>query len=539
MKLKIKFSTPRIEAVPVIKACESGRNVGKNYDSRACDARSTKRKPVVPGANKRGPSCVVDGQPEKKQRMDSSVTHQFFSLLNSLIKHPCGWAFREPVDPVALNIPDYFSIISNPMDLGTIKSKLEKNQYSGAEEFVADVRLIFSNAMLYNPPTNYVHQMAESMNKFFESRWKSLEAKWNRELSKSGDENILSGKSLRLNCPETPPLPNAVIPKRSKPSEDRAIKSSLNTQTAEVKLSKPPENCIHKTLQQSSYKGNSSGRHACYSVSVDPSSSPAVNECGKSGRSPFQRSFPSDSTHDSSDISSERSTGRDDNACGADASKPDFQRKSMPASQMSRSDPESDGAVSALDDENACPSSQLMTPATDATSQEGWRPPSFDVQLSPTKALRAAILKRRFADTILKAQQKALLDHGDKADPVKIQQEKEKLERRQREEKAWVEAQIRAAEAASRLREEIELKKQREKEREAARVALQKMERTADIDQNLEILKELEMLSGASLAVGACSGSPLERLGLFIKDDIWDEDGMVLNGDEEEGEIFT
>lgn len=65
------------------------------------------------------------------------------------------------------------------------------------------------------------------------------------------------------------------------------------------------------------------------------------------------------------------------------------------------------------------------------------------------------------------------------------------------------------------------------------------MERTADIDQNLEILKELEMLSGASLAVGACSGSPLERLGLFIKDDIWDEDGMVLNGDEEEGEIFT
>lgn len=91
----------------------------------------------------------------------------------------------------------------------------------------------------------------------------------------------------------------------------------------QVKLSKPPENCIHKTLQQSSYKGmklqstvsaswpfiganqqcligNSSGRHACYSVSVDPSSSPAVNECGKSGRSPFQRCFPSDSTHDSS-----------------------------------------------------------------------------------------------------------------------------------------------------------------------------------------------------------------------------------------------
>ena len=33
-----------------------------------------------------------------------------------------------------------------PMDLGTIKSKLEKNVYSGVEEFAADIRLTFSNA---------------------------------------------------------------------------------------------------------------------------------------------------------------------------------------------------------------------------------------------------------------------------------------------------------------------------------------------------------------------------------------------------------
>lgn len=31
--------------------------------------------------------------------------------------------------------------------------------------------------------------------------------------------------------------------------------------------------------------------------------------------------------------------------------------------------------------------------------------------LSPSRALRAAMLKSRFADTIVKAQQKALLDH--------------------------------------------------------------------------------------------------------------------------------
>lgn len=239
MKLKIKFSTPRIEAVPVIKACESGRNVGKNYDSRACDARSTKRKPVVPGANKRGPSCVVDGQPEKKQRMDSSVTHQFFSLLNSLIKHPCGWAFREPVDPVALNIPDYFSIISHPMDLGTIKSKLEKNQYFGTEEFAADVRLTFSNAMLYNPPTNYVHKMAESLNKIFETKWKSLVEKWNCEVSESSGGKNLSRKPKEISTARQNSSQIPLLPKGSKLSEDKATRSSANAKAATVRCFLP------------------------------------------------------------------------------------------------------------------------------------------------------------------------------------------------------------------------------------------------------------------------------------------------------------
>ncbi|KAF2314636.1 hypothetical protein GH714_028129 [Hevea brasiliensis] len=469
-KLKIKFSTQRTEAVSGIKTCESGRNADKNYGSRACDTQSTRLKPVVPGANKRGPSCMVEGQPEKKRKMDRSVTHQCFSLLKSLINNPSGWAFREPVDPVALNIPDYFSIISNPMDLGTIKSKLEKNQYSGAEEFAADVRLTFSNAMLYNPPTNYVHQMAESMNKI---------------LRQNGSPWRENGNAKGLSL---------------------------------VKLSKPME--IHRALHQNSYKGTSSGRNVCCSISVKPSLSPVVNECGASGRSASQCCFPSDSTHASSDISSERSSGRDDNACGTDVAKLGIKRESMSTSQMSKSDPDSDGAVSALDDENACLSSQRMTSATDVTSGEGLGPPIYDVQLSPTKALRAAIVRHRFAETILKAQHKTLLDHGDKGDPVKMQQEKERLERRQREEKAWIEAQIRAAEAASRMREEIELKNKGRKK-----------------EKLLELHCRSKRVTNGEMEA-AYTGSPLERLGLFIKDDIWDEDEMVVNGDERKEKYF-
>jgi hypothetical protein len=42
-------------------------------------------------------------------------------VLRKLIRRKSSWPFLEPVDPVALNIPDYPDVIKNPMDLFTIK----------------------------------------------------------------------------------------------------------------------------------------------------------------------------------------------------------------------------------------------------------------------------------------------------------------------------------------------------------------------------------------------------------------------------------
>ena len=86
------------------------------------------------------------------------------------------------------------------------------------------------------------------------------------------------------------------------------------------------------------------------------------------------------------------------------------------------------------------------------------------------------------------------------------------------------------------------------------------MEKTAEIEQNVEIVKELEILSGCSLSntnqfhghknggservIGGAYGgeNPLHRLGLFIKDEYLedeDEEETFLNEDGgEEGEIL-
>lgn len=65
--------------------------------------------------------------------------------------------FLVPVDPVKLNIPDYFDIIKQPMDLGTIKKQLAANEIRSREEFVEKVRLVFDNAVLYNKPYDEVY----------------------------------------------------------------------------------------------------------------------------------------------------------------------------------------------------------------------------------------------------------------------------------------------------------------------------------------------------------------------------------------------
>ncbi|KAK1587915.1 hypothetical protein Q3G72_018228 [Acer saccharum] len=70
-----------------------------------------------------------------------------------------GISFNSPVDVVGMGLHDYYDIIKNPMDLGTVKSKLNKNLYDSPADFAADVRLTFKNAMTYNPKGHDVYAM--------------------------------------------------------------------------------------------------------------------------------------------------------------------------------------------------------------------------------------------------------------------------------------------------------------------------------------------------------------------------------------------
>merc|ERR1712224_1195925 len=88
-------------------------------------------------------------------------------ILKKLIDDDYGWVFNTPVDPIQLNLPDYNEIIRRPMDLGTVKKNLENSKYKTPEAFGAHVRLVFNNAILYNPEGEDVHTIAGRMLKSF------------------------------------------------------------------------------------------------------------------------------------------------------------------------------------------------------------------------------------------------------------------------------------------------------------------------------------------------------------------------------------
>lgn len=64
----------------------------------------------------------------------------------------------------SMGAPDYFDVISIPMNLTYIQKKVEKMEYKTLKEFFNDVDLLISNALLYNSdPANPYRVAAEEM----------------------------------------------------------------------------------------------------------------------------------------------------------------------------------------------------------------------------------------------------------------------------------------------------------------------------------------------------------------------------------------
>lgn len=189
-----------------------------------------------------GRSREVKGK-KKSSGMSNETKLHCRNILRKLMGHDDGWIFNEPVDAVKLGLSDYHVVVKKPMDLRTIKNKLEKRQYASFLEFADDVRLTFNNAMTYNPPGNDVHQSAKFILMMFQKELEACKDKFEKAngdgevdplikssshkseagQSSSGPGTVTNRSSSMLSKPKLPPGKPRVPTAKSKSSIKPAI----------------------------------------------------------------------------------------------------------------------------------------------------------------------------------------------------------------------------------------------------------------------------------------------------------------------------
>ncbi|KAI8388692.1 Bromodomain-containing protein [Radiomyces spectabilis] len=184
---------------------------------------------------------------KKGEGMPSDEAKKARRILNKLIKHRSAIPFLQPVDENLDGAPDYFKIIKRPMDLGTIKSKMENRRYTSFRQFEDDLRLMFSNCFAYNGPGTFVYNECQTLEAVLEKELANIRGK---EPEETQNMTIVESPapSPRLShapaiVPPKPPKPSAEPSRPAAPTEKATVPASKSaipaTASAQASTSSP------------------------------------------------------------------------------------------------------------------------------------------------------------------------------------------------------------------------------------------------------------------------------------------------------------
>jgi histone acetyltransferase len=117
---------------------------------------------TIPGLKEAGWTPEMDELARRPKRGPHFALMQH--LLSEMQNNAAAWPFLQPVNRE--EVPDYYEVIKEPMDLSTMEQKLEADQYESLEDFLYDSRLIFNNCRQYNNETTTYYKNATRLEKF-------------------------------------------------------------------------------------------------------------------------------------------------------------------------------------------------------------------------------------------------------------------------------------------------------------------------------------------------------------------------------------
>lgn len=89
-----------------------------------------------------------------------------YHILKEMMQRVEAQWFVRPVDDA--EFPDYYQVITHPMDFQTIEGKLLNQQYRTVSDFRSDVQLVFTNCYKYNPPNSPAYEHAKQLERIFQ-----------------------------------------------------------------------------------------------------------------------------------------------------------------------------------------------------------------------------------------------------------------------------------------------------------------------------------------------------------------------------------
>lgn len=159
--------------------------------------------PVIEPTNGMVQPLVVP-PPDRPGRSTNQLQYLLKTVMKAVWKHTFSWPFQQPVDAKKLNLPDYHKIIKQPMDLGTVKKRLENNYYWDSKECIQDFNTLFTNCYVYNKPGEDVVVMAQTIEKIFLAKVATM-PKEEMEV----DPHVTKGKGKKP--VRTPGPPNTLV----------------------------------------------------------------------------------------------------------------------------------------------------------------------------------------------------------------------------------------------------------------------------------------------------------------------------------------
>ena len=99
-------------------------------------------------------------------------------------------------------LANYLAKVTNPIDLGTIRARLQRGEFETITKTGDDMLMVFDNAMTYNAPEHHLHQLARIMRTELEGDLRNLDEKMIRETERKHNH----GSSCKLCQGEVQPV---------------------------------------------------------------------------------------------------------------------------------------------------------------------------------------------------------------------------------------------------------------------------------------------------------------------------------------------